>query len=103
MVDLKPGSRWCSTVCDTEIVVVKGVLTDIDLECGGSPMVSFDSTNRDKGVISSGFDGGTEIGKRYIDADATIEILCTRPGLGSLAVAGRPMQVKSAKMLPSSD
>ena len=52
---------------------------------------------------ADGADGGTQIGKRYVDADETLELLCTKPGKGSLAVGGAAMSIKGAKPLPSSD
>jgi hypothetical protein len=43
------------------------------------------------------------MGKRYADADATIELLCTKPGEGSLSIGDVPVPTKDAKPLPSSD
>jgi hypothetical protein len=47
--------------------------------------------------------GGTLLGKRYVDTDQTLEVLCTKPGDGSLSVGDEPLQVKEAKPLPASD
>ncbi|MEZ5166968.1 MAG: hypothetical protein R2695_10945 [Acidimicrobiales bacterium] len=38
MVELKPGARFQSTVCTTEVIVVKGA-GEADLTCGGAAMV----------------------------------------------------------------
>ena len=38
-MELKPGSRWKSPVCDTEVVIVRPSKTPVNLECGGQPMV----------------------------------------------------------------
>ena len=46
---------------------------------------------------------GTLIGKRYVDAAGTVELLCVKPGKGSLAIAGVALQLKDAKPLPASD
>jgi len=46
---------------------------------------------------------GTLIGKRYIDAQDRVEMLCTQGGQGSLTFEGVVMTVKQAKALPSSD
>ena len=46
---------------------------------------------------------GTLIGKRYIDAQDRVELLCTHGGEGSLVFEGVGMTVKQAKALPSSD
>jgi hypothetical protein len=43
------------------------------------------------------------LGKRYVDESDTLELLCTKPGEGELAVDGLPLRLKSAKPLPSSD
>ncbi len=47
--------------------------------------------------------GGTEIGKRYVDEETQVEVLCTKAGSGSLTVDGRPLVIKGAKPLPASD
>ena len=52
---------------------------------------------------AAGLDGGTQIGKRYVDAADTVEILVTKSGAGSLSLGGTPLDIKSAKPLPSSD
>lgn len=100
-VELKTGSRYGSVTCDTEVVVVKGS-GSADLRCGGQPMVLTDES-RDGGEPVAPFDGGTLVGKRYVDADDTLELLCTKPGAGSLSVGDQPLDIKGAKPLPSSD
>jgi hypothetical protein len=45
----------------------------------------------------------TLIGKRYVDAAETVELLCTSSGVGILSCDGAPMTVKAAKPLPASD
>jgi hypothetical protein len=47
--------------------------------------------------------GGTLLGKRYADDDAGLELLCTKPGAGSLWLGPAPLAFKQAKALPSSD
>lgn len=96
---MKPGIRLKSAVCDTEVMVIRA--GNIVLECGGTPMVEERSTER--GAINPAFAGGTQMGKRYVDAAATVEFLCVKPGKGSLSIAGTALQVKEAKPLPSSD
>ena len=54
-------------------------------------------------TLPAGDDGSVVLGKRYVDEDDTLEVLCTKPGAGTLAVGGRPLVLKSAKPLPSSD
>ena len=43
------------------------------------------------------------VGKRYSDEAATIELLATKAGDGSLAAGGAPLDVAQAKTLPASD
>lgn len=45
----------------------------------------------------------TLLGKRYVDADGTFEVLCTSAGPGELACDGIAMTLKAAKPLPASD
>jgi hypothetical protein len=45
----------------------------------------------------------TLTGKRYADEDLGLELLCTKAGEGWLSVGDRPLLVKGAKPLPSSD
>ena len=51
----------------------------------------------------AGAGDATLVGKRYADEELGIELLCTRAGEGSLSVGDRPLPVKGAKPLPSSD
>lgn len=100
-VTLKPGARYSSTTCDTEIVVVKGT-GDIDLRCGGEPMVAAGEAAAG-GSPAAPFDAGTAVGKRYTADDESFEVLCTKPGAGSLSVGDAPLSEKGAKPLPASD
>jgi len=96
---MKPGTKLKSAVCDTEVMVIRGA--DADVECGGAPMV--EQTPAERRPIDSKFAAGTRIGKRYVDAAGKIELLCVKPGQGSLSLAGVALQIKDAKPLPSSD
>jgi hypothetical protein len=96
---MKPGTKLKSTVCDTEVMVIRG--TAVVVECGGAPMV--EARPPDRGTITTGFAQGTLIGKRYVDAAGTVELLCVKPGQGSLSIGGVPLQLKDAKPLPASD
>ena len=100
-MQLKPGLRLQSAVCDTQVVVVKGS-GEIDVRCGGAPMVPMGS-DVERGSVDAKFAEGTLMGKRYADDDGSIELLCTKPGEGSLSVGDVPVPVKEAKPLPSSD
>jgi hypothetical protein len=99
---LKPGLRLRSQVGETEVVVIKGS-GDHDLTCGGVPLVSLDAPVEDAVAIAPDHDGSSLLGKRYTDADETVEVLCTKPGPGALSFDGAVLEIKSAKALPASD
>ena len=100
---MKPGSRFRSAVCDTEIVVVKASGEPVDLRCGGHPVLPIAEERPSDLAPEPGFDEGTAMGKRYTDEAATLELLCTKGGSGSLSIADDRLQLKDAKPLPSSD
>lgn len=97
---MKAGTKLKSAVCDTEVMIIKAA-AEGEVSCGGAPMVA--ERTGEKGAIDPAFAEGTKIGKRYVDAAGTIELLCIKPGAGSLAFNGVPLQLKDAKPLPSSD
>jgi hypothetical protein len=96
---MKPGTKLKSTVCGTEVMVIRG--SGVAVECGGVPMV--EERPAQAGALEPGFAQGTQIGKRYVDAAGTLELLCVKPGQGSLSFGGVPLQLKDAKPLPASD
>lgn len=96
---MKAGTKLKSAVCDTEVMVIKAAPQG-DVACGGEPMVAERET---PGTLDSAFAAGTHMGKRYVDNDATLELLCIKPGKGSLSFNGAALKVKDAKPLPSSD
>jgi hypothetical protein len=102
-MQLKVGSRWKSTVCDTQVIVVRAPSADVDLGCGGQPMVPADSDVTPSGAVDPARAEGTLLGKRYVDDEGSLELLCTKAGNGSLTINGAPIGVKDAKPLPSSD
>jgi hypothetical protein len=101
-MQLKPGSRLVSAVCDTEVVVVKAPAAEVDLRCGGSPMLP-KGESAPRTEVDEGYSGGTLIGKRYADEELGLEVLCTKAGAGSLSVGAAELFQKDAKPLPSSD
>ena len=102
-MDLKPGSRWKSAVCDAEVVVVRPPSAAAVLACGGQPMAPH-AAERPAGLaLSPDHSAGSVLGKRYVDAESGLEALCTKAGAGSLSLDGRPLVVKEAKKLPASD
>ena len=96
---MKSGSKLKSAVCDTEVMVIRSAA--VVVECGGAPMV--EERPAERGTIKPGFAQGTLIGKRYVDAAGSLELLCVKPGQGSLSISGVPLQLKDAKPLPASD
>ncbi|MCW2887288.1 MAG: hypothetical protein QOE54_2686 [Streptosporangiaceae bacterium] len=100
MVEIAVGKRLRSSVCETEIIVVCAPNAPIELSCGGQPMTGESEL---VGVPAPDFGGGTLLGKRYVDDASGLEVLCTKPGTGELAVAGRKLTIKAPKALPASD
>lgn len=102
-IEIRPGSRWGSSVCETQIVIVRAPSDPIDLRCGGAPMVAVDAGAAPAGEPAAGFDEGTAVGKRYADEATGLEVLCTRGGRGSLAIGDALLVVPEPRQLPSSD
>lgn len=103
---IKPGSRWRSTVCSTEVVVVRPPSGEAVLECGGVAMAPFGEAPAQPAAAPApapGLASGTLAGKRYTDETSAAELLCTKTGAGALTVDGRAVTLKDAKKLPSSD
>ena len=96
----KPGTKLSSTVCKTQIMVLRAPAEELEISCGGALMQVGDPAELGE---MSGENSGTIVGKRYTDSDETMEFLCTRGGEGSVAVAGYAIDIKAAKKLPSSD
>jgi hypothetical protein len=103
MAKLNPGLRLKSAVCTTEVMVVAAREPDVDVTCGGVPLIELGASPPAGATIAEGAAEGTQLGKRYVDAAGSLELLCTKPGKGSLAARGEPLTVKAAKPLPSSD
>jgi len=128
MPTLKPGTRLRSAVCTTEVMVIQAPGAEVEVTCGGAPMLPLagpassgasgspgasasareagarsERSERSQELRDSSANPGTLIGKRYVSAAGDLELLCTKPGAGTLAVAGAPLTVKGAKPLPSSD
>lgn len=101
MTSYKPGSRWQSGPGGSEFVIVRPPAGGGELTCGGVVLQPHGSSDAPPGVPSGG--EGTMAGKRYSETESGVEVLCTRPGPGDLAIAGRPLVRKDAKPLPASD
>ncbi len=101
-MQMTAGMKLKSTVSSTEVVVVRPADTDVVVTCGGEPMVAPDDAPPSPAVQPE-LEGIALLGKRYTDEATGIELLCTRGGPGELACDGRPLLIKAAKALPSSD
>jgi hypothetical protein len=102
-VQLRAGQRLRSQVCATEVIIVRPGDTDVDVQCGGSPMVDLSSDARLDSAPRPDLAGGNEMGKRYTTEDGVLEVLVTKAGAGTLTVQDSPLRPKEVKPLPSSD
>ena len=72
---MKPGTRLKSAVCDAEIMIIK-IAESVELTCGGQLMS--EAPEKTEGDADSMH--GCLIGKRYVNAEETIEVLCVKSG-----------------------
>jgi hypothetical protein len=104
MAQLKVGARLKSAVCATEVMVVAAPAgRDIDVRCGGVPMLAAGETAAAGVTLDAAAAQGSALGKRYVSETGDLELLCVKPGQGSLAVGAKLLTLKEAKQLPSSD
>jgi hypothetical protein len=100
---LKAGTRLRSAVCATELMVIQAPAGDADVRCGGAPLAPLGTALAPDAAPAPDLAGGTQIGKRYVNAAGDLELLCTKPGQGTLTLGGEALAIKGAKPLPSSD
>jgi hypothetical protein len=103
MAVLKAGTRLRSAVCTTEVMVVAAPKDDVDVRCGGEPLIPISEARDEAKSPSAPHDAGTQMGKRYVNEAGDLELLVSKPGDGSLSVGDAALAVKGAKPLPSSD
>jgi hypothetical protein len=113
VTDVSAGQRLRSQACATEVIVVRAPDHQVELTCGGQPMASDQAigagtasgagTAGTASGASAASGEGTRLGKRYVDESTGLEVLCVKPGDGTLAADGRDLTLKSAKPLPASD
>ena len=101
MADYKAGDRLASAVCDGEIVIIAAPAQGAVISCGGAAMLA--AGEEGGGDLDPAFSDGIELGKRYTTGAGDIELLCVKPGEGSLSIDGEALVLKGAKPLPSSD
>ena len=97
---LRAGQSLHSAVDATTVVVIRAPDDDVTVTCGDAEMLE---SAPDTPPAGGGGGDGTQLGKRYVDEAGSIELLCTKPGEGTLAVNGVPVGLKEAKPLPASD
>jgi hypothetical protein len=103
MAQLKAGARLKSAVCATEVIVIAAPAGGAEVQCGGVAMLGAGEQAPAGAELAPSASSGTTLGKRYVSPAGDLELLCTKPGKGSLAVAGTPLVLKETKPLPSSD
>ncbi|MEM7097210.1 MAG: hypothetical protein AAF541_03050 [Pseudomonadota bacterium] len=101
MPTLKPGLRLKSAVCNGEAMIVKAI--DVELTCGGVPMLATDEEAPGDVQADPEHMYDCLIGKRYVNAEETLEVLCVKAGEGSFGYEGQMLMGKETKRLPSSD
>ncbi len=102
-INLKPGARLISTCCSTQVVVVRAPKTPLALTCGGVTMEILAAPQSGTPDSAPAAPLGVILGKRYVDDQSGLELLCTRAGAGPLSADGRDLGPKEPKPLPSSD
>jgi hypothetical protein len=100
-MELRPGQKLFSGVCAAEFVVVKAPSAPVEVGCGGRPLEV--ERAGQPGEVDTSLGDAALLGKRYADEELGLELLCTRAGEGAPTVDGRPLPMKGAKPLPSSD
>jgi len=99
-MELKPGLRLKSAVCEAEVMVIKAAAGN-ELTCGGEALV--EQVLEQKAAANEAHMHGCVIGKRYVNEAQSIELLCIKSGEGSLYYNGDELMTKDTKKLPSSD
>ncbi|KKC06877.1 hypothetical protein [Mycobacterium nebraskense] len=100
MTELTQGKRLRSTVSGAEIIVVRSPATTVELSCGGQPMTANLAPVDAEASVA---ENDTVLGKRYVDSDTGLEVLCTKAGSGVLSADGRQLTIKAPNALPASD
>ena len=103
MAQLKTGTRIRSAVCTAEAMVIAAPDGDVEVTCGGVPVIEIGAEPPAGATLSPDAAKGSALGKRYVTESGDLELLCTKPGDGSLGADGVLLTVKEAKPLPSSD
>ena len=102
-MDLKPGQKLHSAVCDAQFVVVRAPKEPVELGCGGAPLLADGEEAPAGAALDASLGDAALIGKRYADEDLGLEVLCSRGGAGAPTLNGAALPLKGAKPLPASD
>jgi hypothetical protein len=103
-MQLRMGQTLVSPVDTATLVVVRAPAGDVEITIGGVPVWDPKAGGAAPGgAADPAQQDGTLLGKRYADAERGLELLCAKPGSGTLAVDGVPLPLKDAKPLPASD
>ncbi|MFW0793893.1 hypothetical protein AAFP30_08790 [Gordonia sp. CPCC 205515] len=98
---LRTGEQLACPTCTTKVVVVVAPADGgAEIRCGETLLEPAKSVTQS---AEKATEPGVLIGKRYVDADETVELLCSAAGSGPLVYGGSAMTVKAAKALPASD
>jgi hypothetical protein len=100
-MEIKAGTRLACPGSSVELVVVRPPSAPVSLACGGVDFVPLAGVTPDPSLAVTG--DGPQIGKRYVDEDSGVEVLCSKAGPGALTCNGREMLLKDSKPLASSD
>ena len=79
-MELRPGLKLASAVCDAQVVVVRAPAGDVEVGCGGAPMVPDGEDAPADAALDASLGDGPQLGKRYADEELGLELLCTRAG-----------------------
>ena len=101
MAVLKSGAKFKSVVCETQVMIIRGLPGEHLLSCGGPPMIG--PAEEGSGTLDPDKAEGTGMGRRYVDGNEVLELLCVKGGAGTLYLDGVKLEPKQAKALPSSD
>lgn len=100
---LRAGQKLHSAVCDTQVVVVKAPADEVDLGCGGAPLLADGDEAPAGAELDASLGDPPAVGKRYAHEELGLELLCTKAGKGALTCNGVVLAIKGAKPLPASD
>jgi hypothetical protein len=100
---MKVGERYQSPSTAAQIIVMRAPAQDVEVTLAGELVVPLDPTAAPSGTPVPDSDEQLQVGKRYVDDESGLEVLCTTAGAGPLVVDGRSLTTAAAKLLPSSD